>query len=65
MLLCLWHVQKTCAENVVKKIASIKEQAKVLCALGRIMYLEAYPTNSNLITRKKNIYFWLVFAINF
>jgi hypothetical protein len=57
MLLCLWHVQKTCVKNAIKKIASIEERAKVLCALGRIMYLKGSPTNSDLIIRRKTCIF--------
>jgi hypothetical protein len=50
-------VKKTCNDNVVKNIASIEERIKVLCALGRIMYLEGCPTNSDLITRRKTCIF--------
>jgi hypothetical protein len=38
VLLCLCHVRKAWAENVIKKTASIKEGTKVLCGLGKIMY---------------------------
>jgi hypothetical protein len=47
--LCLWHVCKTWAENVVKHIRSTKEQTKVLCALGRTMYSKGCPIDSNLV----------------
>ncbi len=39
--LCLWHVHKALAENLVKKIAKTKDQIKVLFALGQIMYSKA------------------------
>jgi hypothetical protein len=41
--LCLWHVHKTWAENVVNKIGFVEERAKVLCVLGRIMYSQGCP----------------------
>jgi hypothetical protein len=47
--LCSWHVHKTWAKNVIKKIGSTKEWAKVLCALGRIMYSQGCPIDSHPI----------------
>jgi hypothetical protein len=49
VFLCLWHVHKAWVENVVKNIKFAKEQAKVLCALGRIMYSKGCPIDFNLV----------------
>jgi hypothetical protein len=49
VFLCLWPVRKAWAENVVKNIRFAEERAKVLCALGRIMYLKGCPIDSNLV----------------
>ncbi len=41
--LCLWHVCKAWAKNVVKKIATMEDQTKVLSTFGQIMYSRACP----------------------
>jgi hypothetical protein len=38
IFLCLWHVRKAWAENVVKKISTVGERAEVLQMFGDIMY---------------------------
>jgi hypothetical protein len=38
VFLCLLHVCKTWAKNVVKKIPTAEDQTKVLSTLGQIMY---------------------------
>ena len=38
IFLCLWHVRKAWAENVVKKISTVGERATVLQMVGDIMY---------------------------
>ena len=38
IFLCLWHVKKAWAENVVKQISSVGECTVVLQMLGDIMY---------------------------
>jgi hypothetical protein len=43
MFLCLWHVHKAWVENVIKRIISAEERARILFALGSIMYFQDSP----------------------
>jgi len=50
VFLYLWHVQKTWVANVIKKIPMLENRAKVLFALGEIMYSCGCPIDVDAIT---------------
>jgi hypothetical protein len=45
--LCLWHMRKAWAKNVVKILQKCK--TKILYALGQIMYSRACPLDHDLV----------------
>jgi hypothetical protein len=49
LFLCLWHVHKTWAKNIVKRIATVEDWTKVLYVLGQIMYSRTCPLNHALV----------------
>jgi hypothetical protein len=51
VLLCLWHVRKAWAKNIVKKIVNPQERSNVLSMFGRIMYSWGCPIDANPIFR--------------
>jgi hypothetical protein len=49
MFLCLWHVHKAWAKNVVKKITSVKERSGFVSTFGSIMYSLDCPLHAKPI----------------
>jgi hypothetical protein len=51
IMLCLWHVRKAWAENVVRKIVDSHLRVEVLKGIADIMYTRDGSKGANAVTR--------------
>lgn len=55
-MLCLWHVRKSWAENVVKKIPNQDMRIHILKGLASLMYSEDGMMGQNVVEHAKQKY---------